>query len=95
MSRSRAKIEKDLETFRQLWDGGIRFIQPDDNNINTGISREKSPGVYEVLTMKGLKAHAAAGKLTLDGFKLTEEDVELMFNLMGFIVKVKNNQFIK
>lgn len=79
------------QLFTSLWNEGYRFLDKDqENDTNTGLFREFSPGRYEVITIRGMKEMAKEGALTLDGNPLTEEEVEILWNAIAFMKNNKN-----
>jgi hypothetical protein len=88
--KSMVELNESDIVFFDLYKTGYRFIGPEDeNDLNSSLSVELSPGIYQTLTIQGMKRLAKDGKITLDGEPLTEEEIELFWNALAFIVNNK------
>jgi hypothetical protein len=80
-----------MQDFLALYEKGYRWIEPDQyDDLRTGIVMRNRLGA-QILTINGLKrAGAAWGDQMLDS-----EDIEKMFNFIGFISTIDLNNVNK
>ncbi|WEG18566.1 hypothetical protein PQ478_08790 [Alkalihalophilus pseudofirmus] len=85
------KVEQDIEfrTFLKLYDEGIRFVDDETNNI--AASKDNGLGISTVYDHRAIKEHKL---LSLDGKKLSDDEIELMFNYLYFKKLVKDKKIV-
>ncbi|MFE4523433.1 hypothetical protein ACFRCQ_15190 [Cytobacillus firmus] len=81
----------EAEQFISLWKSGYRFVgKEQEDDLKNCMKQEISPGVYEVVTIRGMKEMSKRGKLVFDGEVLSEDEIEFMWNALAFITRNKN-----
>jgi len=80
-------MNTEQKMFLELYEKGFRFISPEqENTLNNGFAHIDESGNITGFTLRKLKRNAAAGKgLIVDGKRLTEKEVDMMFNYIGYM----------
>lgn len=73
------------KSFFDLYKSGVRFInKEDEDSLSHGLYKTNDEGKVEGYTINGMKNLCKAEKITLDGKRLSPEEIEMLFNILTF-----------